>query len=348
MPSAPAPSAATVATTADTPTESRRVQKSPAPSNAPQPDPKRAKTSGVMSGIGDSEKRNFARNHAQTLFNEMVRTTSHPANPPAIFDQMTGAQWCKRQPWERFAGWLTDVEHGYKFRDGVEADGKTPKFSMLMASTCVNYIQDLMHSVRIKFGTSGSPEEKLFLQCTVKVNYHHRLLLVCICVPTTCLLHVLLFHLLLGFLCLLSTCPTSDSSYSSSYSFSSFVTTTPFCDTSCVFTVQDSGPEWTWLRQLRKNVIYKLCKLHAEAGEVEDKAACPLYPQLHVKNMIRGLLRCTRAHVCARAPTQARAHARMCTRASARKRARARAHTHSHLGFSHSSVHACQHVCVSK
>ena len=160
--------------------------------------------------------------------------------------------------------------------------------------------------------------------------------------------HVLLFHLLLGLLCLLSKCPTSDSSYSSSSSFSSFVTTTPFCDTSCVFTVQDSGPEWTWWRQLRKNVIYKLCKLHAEAGEVEDKAACPLYPQLHVKNMIRGLLRCTRAHECARAPTQARAHARMCTRASARKRAQAHTHTHSHLGFSHSSVHACQHVCVSK
>ena len=166
-------------------------------------------------------------------------------------------------------------------------------------------------------------------------------------------LHVLLFHLLLGFLCWLSKCPTSGSSYSSSSSFSSFVTTTPFCDTSCVFTVQDSGPEWTWWRQLRKNVIYKLCKLHAEAGEVEDKAACPLYRQLHVKNMIRCLLRCSRAHECARAPTQARAHARTCTRESARARlrvctVRARAHTHtrthSHLGFSHSSVHACEHV----
>ena len=65
----------------------------------------------------------------------MVRTTSHPANPPAIFDQLTGAQLCARLLHERFAGWLTDVEIGYKYHDGVEADGKTPKFSMLMAST---------------------------------------------------------------------------------------------------------------------------------------------------------------------------------------------------------------------
>jgi len=190
---APAPSAATVATTADTPTASRSVEKSPQMSNAPLPDAKRAKTapSGVMSGIGESDKRNFARTHAKALFNEMVRTTSHPANPanpPATFDQLTGAQLCTRQPHERFAGWLTDVENGYKYRDGFEADGKTPKFSMLMASTCDNYIQDLMHSVRIRFSTSGSPEEKLFLQCTVKVNYHHHLLLVSICVPTACFL----------------------------------------------------------------------------------------------------------------------------------------------------------------
>lgn len=58
-----------------------------------------------------------------------------------------------------------------------------------------------------------------------------------------------------------------------------------------LFVVQDSGEDWTWWRGLRKNVIAKLCKIHAESGEVEDKAALPIYPAPHVVHMIRSLLR---------------------------------------------------------
>ena len=64
----------------------------------------------------------------------------------------------------------------------------------------------------------------------------------------------------------------------------------------CLFLVQDSGEDWTWWRGLRKNVIAKLCKIHAEAGEVEDKAALPIYPAPHVVDMVRSLLRCTHTH----------------------------------------------------
>ena len=78
---------------------------------------------------------------------------------------------------ERFAGWLTVEESGYKFRDGFEKDGTTPQFSLaLMASTCVNYMQDLtlMHNMKLKFGMSGTAEQRLFLQCVVKVCLHQR------------------------------------------------------------------------------------------------------------------------------------------------------------------------------
>ena len=40
-----------------------------------------------------------------------------------------------------------------------------------------------------------------------------------------------------------------------------------------------------------KNVITKLCKIHAEAGEVEDQAALPIYPAPHVVQMTRSLVR---------------------------------------------------------
>ena len=58
--------------------------------------------------------------------------------------------------------------------DGFEKDGRTPKFSHLMASSFVNYLQDLMHCVKVKFIISGTVEQRLFLQCTVKVCLHLR------------------------------------------------------------------------------------------------------------------------------------------------------------------------------
>jgi len=83
--------------------------------------------SGVMGAIGDSAKRNSARAHAKNMLDTMVTTTSHPSNPRAVFDKLTGAELCNRSVFERFAGWLTDEESGYKFRDGFEKDGRTPK-----------------------------------------------------------------------------------------------------------------------------------------------------------------------------------------------------------------------------
>ena len=130
--------------------------------------------SGVMGAIGDSAKRNSARAHAKNMLDTMVTTRSHPSNPRAVFDKLTGAELCNRSVFERFAGWLTDEESGYKFRDGFEKDGRTPKFSHLMASSCVNYLQDLMHCVKVKFIISGTVEQRLFLQCTVKVCLHLR------------------------------------------------------------------------------------------------------------------------------------------------------------------------------
>jgi hypothetical protein len=127
-----------------------------------------------MGAIGNSEKRKSARDHATKMLNTMVNTTSHASNPPAVFDKLTGDQLCTRSVFERFAGWLTDEVNGYKFRDGFEKDGTTPKFSHLMASTCVNYMQDLMHNVKLKFGMSGTADQKLFLQCAVKVCLHQR------------------------------------------------------------------------------------------------------------------------------------------------------------------------------
>lgn len=138
---------------------------------------KRSRTgevSGVMGAIGNSEKRKSARDHATKMLNTMVKTTSHASNPPDVFDKLTGDQLCNRSVFERFAGWLTDEESGYKFRDGFEKDGTTPKFSHLMASTCVNYMQDLMHNVKLKFGMSGTADQRLFLQCVVKVCLHQR------------------------------------------------------------------------------------------------------------------------------------------------------------------------------
>lgn len=134
--------------------------------------PKPGAVSGVMSGFGTSQKRNSARGHAKNMLDKMVTTTSHADNPPDVFDNLSGDQLCTRILFERFAGWLTDEDAGYKFRDGFEKDGTTPKYSHLMASTCVNYIQDLMHSVKLKFGLIGTPEQKLFLHCVVKVCLH--------------------------------------------------------------------------------------------------------------------------------------------------------------------------------
>ncbi len=140
---------------------------------------KRSRTgevSGVMGAIGNSEKRKSARDHATKMLNTMVKTTSHASNPPDVFDKLTGDQLCNRSVFERFAGWLTDEESGYKFRDGFEKDGTTAKFSHLMASSCVNYLQDLMHCVKVKFIITGTPDQKLFLQCTVKVCLHPQFL----------------------------------------------------------------------------------------------------------------------------------------------------------------------------
>ena len=94
---------------------------------------KRSRTgdvSGVMGAIGNYEKRKSARDHATKLLNTMVKTTSHASNPPDVFDKLTGDQLCNRSVFERFAGWLTVEESGYKFRDGFEKDGTTPQFSL--------------------------------------------------------------------------------------------------------------------------------------------------------------------------------------------------------------------------
>ncbi len=109
------------------------------------------------------------------MLDTMVTTTSHASNPRAVFDELTGEELCNRSVFERFAGWLTDEESGYKFRDGFEKDGRTPKFSHLMASSCVNYLQNLMHCVKVKFIISGTVEQRLFLQWTVKVCLLNRL-----------------------------------------------------------------------------------------------------------------------------------------------------------------------------
>ena len=124
-----------------------------------------------MGAIGNSEKRKSARDHATKMLNTMVKTTSHARNPPDVFDKLTGDQLCNRSVFERFAGWLTDEESGYKFRDGFEKDGTTPKFSHLMASTCVNYMQDLMHKhVRVwRARVCSSAQEQLSRGCSCSV-----------------------------------------------------------------------------------------------------------------------------------------------------------------------------------
>ena len=57
--------------------------------------------SGVMGAIGDSAKRNSARAHAKNMLDTMVTTTSHPSNPRAVFDKLTGAELCNRSVFER-------------------------------------------------------------------------------------------------------------------------------------------------------------------------------------------------------------------------------------------------------
>jgi hypothetical protein len=123
-----------------------------------------------MGAIGNSEKRKSARDHATKMLNTIVKTTLHANKPPDVFDKLTGDQLCNRSVFEHFAGWLTDEESGYTFRDGFEKDGTTPKFSHLMASTCVNYMQDLMHNVKMKFGMSRTAEQRLFLVSTIVLS----------------------------------------------------------------------------------------------------------------------------------------------------------------------------------
>ena len=49
---------------------------------------------------------------------------------------------------------------------------------------------------------------------------------------------------------------------------------------------------YDWWKQLKKSALYKVCKTNTEAGKKEDDhAAPPLYPDVHVVEIVRSLLK---------------------------------------------------------
>ena len=239
-----------------------------------------ASSSGTMPGCGQSEKRLYAKNRAVDIFNCMRKNTTHDDNPRMDFTPSTALEMqeymCSKKPFERFAYYLTDPDDGYKIKDGVDTDGK-PKWRNMLAASCLNTLRDLMQSVKTTYDQTRSPNSQKFLLCLVQVRF------------------IILVHLHVCTLCTFVR-HTPRSLHSSSLCMCTFVRcarlyATPLAPFTHDMTLQDSGPENDWWKQLRKNVRMKLCKMHTENGVSDDRSALPLYPDPHISKMVQSLLR---------------------------------------------------------
>jgi len=116
---------------------------------------------GTLDGTGQSKKRLYAKRRCLDIFDEMIKNTKHPDNPPSVWDEATEDQLCSQKTVNRYAGYLTDPENGHK----------TPSGGTLAIGTATDYLQDLLQSLNTRFITSDRAETKLFLTCLKRVSY---------------------------------------------------------------------------------------------------------------------------------------------------------------------------------
>jgi hypothetical protein len=115
---------------------------------------------GTLDGTGQSKKRLYARGRCLDIYDDMIKNTDHPDNPPSAWDEATEDQLCTQKTVNRYAGYLTDPVNGHK----------TPSGGTLAIGTATDYLQDFLQALNTRFITSQRAETKLFLTCLKRVS----------------------------------------------------------------------------------------------------------------------------------------------------------------------------------
>jgi len=116
---------------------------------------------GTLDGTGQSSKRRYARQRCLDIYDNMIKNTNHPDNPPSLWDDATELHLCSQKTVNRYAGYLTDADtEGHK----------TPSGGTLAIGTATDYLQDFLQALNKRFITSQRPETRFFLTCLNRVS----------------------------------------------------------------------------------------------------------------------------------------------------------------------------------
>ena len=115
---------------------------------------------GTLDGTGQSKKRLYARQRCLDIYDDMIKNTNHPDNPPSLWDDATELHLCSQKTVNRYAGYLTDADKGHK----------TPSGGTLAIGTATDYLQDFLQALNKRFITSDRAETKDFLTCLKRVS----------------------------------------------------------------------------------------------------------------------------------------------------------------------------------
>jgi len=116
---------------------------------------------GTLDGTGQSSKRRYARQRCLDIYDNMIKNTNHPENPPSLWDDATELHLCSQKTVNRYAGYLTDADtEGHK----------TPSGGTLAIGTATDYLQDFLQALNKRFITSQRPETRFFLTCLNRVS----------------------------------------------------------------------------------------------------------------------------------------------------------------------------------
>ena len=98
---------------------------------------------GTLDGTGQSQKRRYARGRCLDIYDDMIKNTKHPDNPPSLWDEATEDKLCTQKTVNRYAGYLTDPVNGHK----------TPTGGTLAIGTATDYLQDFLQALNARFIT---------------------------------------------------------------------------------------------------------------------------------------------------------------------------------------------------
>ena len=115
---------------------------------------------GTLDGTGQSKKRLYARQRCLDIYDDMIKNTNHPDNPPSLWDDATELHLCSQKTVNRYAWYLTDADKGHK----------TPSGGTLAIGTATDYLQDFLQALNKRFITSDRAETKDFLTCLKRVS----------------------------------------------------------------------------------------------------------------------------------------------------------------------------------